>query len=296
MAKTISVDAPAKLNLYLGVYPQLDERGYHRVDSIMVATSLKDRIVIEESDKLSVSCIPQVDFPEESNTAYKAALIMGEAFNKSVNYAITIYKNIPFKSGLGGASADCASVISGLCYLWDIDINSDKVLKIAQSIGADVAFFLFGKPMLLNGAGDVPCETFKDITDMHVVLVRPFGDGITAAQAYKSFDEEHEEAKDIEPIVNALRKGDNLAIAQNISNNLDPVACKLMPNLVDILNWLNAQDGVISSMVTGSGSCMYAICDSKSAALQIESLAKDKGLWSKACVVETAVPTIKQDN
>ena len=42
-----------------------DERGYHRVDSIMVATSLKDEIVIKESDKLSVSCIPQVDFPEE---------------------------------------------------------------------------------------------------------------------------------------------------------------------------------------------------------------------------------------
>ena len=116
---------------------------------------------------------------------------------------------------------------------------------------------------------------------------------ITAAQAYKSFDCEHEDAKDIELIVNALRKGDNLKIAQNISNNLDPVACKLMPNLVDILTWLDAQDGVISSMVTGSGSCMYAICDSEIISLQIESLAKEKGLWSRACVVETAVPTVK---
>ena len=35
--RSLTLSAPAKINLYLGVHTERDDRGYHRVDSLMAA-------------------------------------------------------------------------------------------------------------------------------------------------------------------------------------------------------------------------------------------------------------------
>ena len=35
--RSLTLFAPAKINLYLGVHTERDDRGYHRVDSLMAA-------------------------------------------------------------------------------------------------------------------------------------------------------------------------------------------------------------------------------------------------------------------
>ena len=41
-APFVMITAPAKINLYLGVHPERDERGYHKVDSVMTCIDLAD--------------------------------------------------------------------------------------------------------------------------------------------------------------------------------------------------------------------------------------------------------------
>ncbi len=294
MSYSYKILAPAKLNLYLGVYSELDSRNYHRVDSIMAACNLCDEITIEPADCLSVECTPQVDFPEEENSCYKAAIRMGQIFERDPNFHIHIQKNIPFKSGLGGASSDAAATIKALCRAWDIDVSDSRVFDLAKSLGADVPFFLNGAPQLLEGAGDIPAQTFTPLSDIYPVLVRPWGDGITAAQAYAEFDSDPVEAQDRNPIVEALVEGRTHDIPLLISNNLHDVALRLMPQLVEPLSWLDTQVKNHITMITGSGSCMFTIAQTIEEANEICSIALDRGWWAKAVEFMPKCPQVEQ--
>ena len=89
------ITAPAKINLYLGVHGQTYEEGYHGVDTVMTTLDIADTLAIAPSDRLMVKTVPEADFPQESNSAYKAAVAMGEAFGREPNFAILIDKHIP---------------------------------------------------------------------------------------------------------------------------------------------------------------------------------------------------------
>ena len=293
MIPNIVIDAPAKINLFLGVSTKRDSRGYHLVDSIMAAVDLADIIEIIPADEFNITCIPQVDFPAKSNTVWTAVEAMEKAFNKKAEFQVIIHKNIPFKAGLGGASADAAAIILATAKLWGVESQTDKLQEIASSIGADTPFFLYGKPMHLTGAGDIPHEQFPDLIDCPVCLIRPYGDGITAERAYKEFDANPGRPVDIKPMVEALRASDISQVSAHVTNHLDPVAQRIMPNLSEILAWMDRQPGVMSSMVTGSGSCMYAICNSQKSASALARKAEDKGLWSWAGLIRNFGPQFK---
>ncbi len=271
--------APAKLNLHLGVHPELDERGYHRVDSIMIAIDLTDEVTVVPSDGLRVACVPAVDFPQEKNTAFVAARRMGELAGREPNVSITLKKRIPEQSGMGGSSSDAAGVIRALCLLWGLDPRSRDVLAVARSVGADVPFFLNPVPTFLVGGGDEPKESFPPMDGLHIALVRPEGPGVSTVEAYRAFDRSHEDAADSEPMCSALRGGDAGKVSSLISNNLDPIARALRPEDSVVKEWLAAQVGVLSCMVTGSGSCVFAICESEERARAIVEAAQAHGGW-----------------
>lgn len=284
----LEILAPAKLNLYLGVREGRDEQGYHQASSLMVAIDLFDTVRIEPADALSVRCVPAVDAPERSNAAWKAAVVLGEALGREPKAAITIEKRIPYKSGLGGASSDAAAVLLGLCKLWGVDQDDPRVADAARAVGADIAFFLTGTPTLLEGRGDVPVETFVEVPGFPVVLVRPSGDGITTGDSYADFDRDPVPAAPLDPLREALHAGDVMGICNHIANNLEPVALRLMPVLQTIHDWLSEQPGVLATMVTGSGSCTFAICETTEAARRVAHEALyGRGWWGRAAHVIT---------
>lgn len=284
----LEILAPAKLNLYLGIHEGRDETGYHRADSLMVAIDLYDTVRMEPADVLSVRCVPAVDAPEHSNAAWKAAVALGEAVGREPRVAITIEKRIPYKSGLGGASSDAAAVLLGLCELWDIPADDPRVADAARSVGADIAFFLTGTPTLLVGRGDVPVETFDEVPGFPVALVRPSGDGITTGDSYADFDRAPVAISPLDPLREALHAGDVMGICSHVANNLEPVALRLMPILRKIHDWLSTQPGVLATMVTGSGSCTFAICETTEAARRVAYNATfDRGWWGRAAHVVT---------
>ena len=270
--------APAKLNLHLGIHPGRDERGYHRADSVMIGVALADKIHIERADELALATSVDCGVPQERNTAFRAARDLCQAFERSEGYAISVEKHVPSQAGMGGASSDAASVLLGLCALWGQDPLDERVVAVAQGIGADVPFFLTMSPALLTGAGDVLAEEFPSLEGVPIALVRP-DVGVSTVEAYRAFDEDPIEPPSPEAMCAALRAGDAAAVAASLYNNLEPAANKLAPVTAEVRAWLEAQPGVVAAQLTGSGSCVFAFCESHEVAARVAKDAQETRNW-----------------
>lgn len=274
--------APAKLNLHLGIHPGRDERGYHRADSVMIGVALADRVRIKRAERLSLATSVDCGVPQEKNTVFRAARALCQAFGHDEGHAIHVEKNVPSQSGMGGASSDAASTLLGLCRLWGVDPLDQRVTDVARGIGADVPFFLTMRPAYLTGAGDVLTETFPALPDVPVVLVRPDA-GISTVEAYRVYDEEPTQPLSPQAMCAALRASDAKGVAEHLYNNLEPAANRLAPVTAEVREWLRLQPGVAAAQLTGSGSCVFAFCESGETAQRIaQDAQKTRNWWSCA--------------
>lgn len=184
--------AYAKINLHLGIYPHnVGESGYHRADSVMAALELADMVTLsynEHAQQNTVVMDAGPDVAMKDNTAFRALEAMCQTFHKRPAYTVTIQKHIPAQAGLGGSSSDAATTIKLLCKFWGIDALDARVVRVAQSIGADVAFFLHPIPAYLNGVGATLQESFEHVPSIPCIIVRPQA-GVSTPVAYRLFDE-----------------------------------------------------------------------------------------------------------
>lgn len=284
-AGTISMAAHAKVNLHLGIYEGRDERGYHRADSIMIALELHDEVTVSPADTIEVVVIPELDVPSERTLAARIAHALSDEFGIEAGAQIRLVRNIPDKSGLGSASTDAATIIRALCELWGIDVNDARVLAIARRAGADVAFFLHPVPSWLDGVGDNLRQTYPPLAKVPVVLVRPEG-GVSTPAAYAEFDRNPVPPVPIDAMAAALEASDVRMVADALFNNLAPAACALEAEEQVVVDMLRACDGVLAAQVTGSGSCVFGICESDEAAAAAAGQAAAHGWWS--CATRTA--------
>lgn len=283
------VQTPAKVNLFLGVHTELDERRYHRVDSVMAALSLCDEVVVQKADRLEVEMEPALDIPAEKSNVGKAVLRLAEALGVEPNVRVRVRRLVPMGGGLGGSSSDAGGTLRGLCALWGVDAGDERVRTVARSIGADVPFFLDPRPSYLAGGGDELVETYEPLPELPVVLVKPDAAVMTAA-AYRDFDASPVEPGDLEAMRQALRAGDVEGVVAGLSNNLDPIACRLLAEEAEVKAWLQGCSGVRKVLVSGSGSCVFAVCSSAESVEEIAGSARAHGWWSCATKFAAAQP------
>lgn len=281
---SLTLSAPAKINLYLGVHTERDDRGYHKVDSLMAAVGLADIVTVAPAQELTVQTVPASDFPMQKNTAYRAALAMVEHYGREANICVTIEKHIPLCAGLGGPSTDAAAVIVALAELWGVDRSDPALDDIARGIGADVPFFLHASPAFYVGGGDVLATEYPALPATPVVLVKPREASVSTIEAYRRFDENPVPADKPDAIASALRAGDAETACALIHNNLGVISAQMEPQIQTVLDWLRAQDGTVAVDVCGSGACSFAICDTAATASNLAASARQNGWW--ACATE----------
>ena len=288
---SLTLSAPAKINLYLGVHTERDDRGYHKVDSLMAAVGLADTVTVAPAQELTVQTVPASDFPMQKNTAYRAAAAMAEHYGREANVCVTIEKHIPLCAGLGGPSTDAAAVIVALAELWGVDRADSALDEIARGIGADVPFFLHASPAFYVGGGDVLATEYPALPAMPVVLVKPREASVSTIEAYRRFDETPVPADKPGAIASALRAGDVETAYALIHNNLGIISAQMEPQIKTVLDWLRAQDGTVAVNVCGSGACSFAICDAAVTAANLAALAQQNGWWS--CATELIPNTVR---
>ena len=289
--RSLTLSAPAKINLYLGVHTERDDRGYHKVDSLMAAVGLADTVTVAPAQELTVQTVPASDFPMQKNTAYRAAVAMAGHYGREADVCVTIEKHIPLCAGLGGPSTDAAAVIAALAELWGIDRTDPALDDIARSIGADVPFFLHASPAFYVGGGDVLATEYPALPATPVVLVKPRDASVSTIEAYRRFDETPVPADKPGAIASALRAGDADMAYALVHNNLGVISARMEPQIKTVLDWLCAQDGTVAVNVCGSGACSFALCDTTATAANLAAAAQQNGWW--ACATELISDTVR---
>ena len=167
--------APAKINLSLRVFGRRPD-GYHEIRSVMVPLSLHDTVSVEATQGGIEVETGDPELPgDRSNTCFRAAEAFRQRTGRPDGVRIVLTKRIPREAGLGGGSSDAAAVLKGLSALTGIDLAGEGWTETAASVGADVPFFLAGRPALAEGIGERLTPVEWRLPCFAVIVKPPFG-------------------------------------------------------------------------------------------------------------------------
>ena len=277
---TVTVRAPAKINLHLGVGP-VREDGYHQLATVYQAIGLYDDVTCTEADDWSVSVTVTGDLDasevplDDRNIAIRAGRLLCAHHGLERAARLEIAKNIPVAGGLAGGSADAAATLVALDRLWDLQTSDDDLLAIAARLGSDVPFALVGGTAYGTGRG----ELVEPVTDhghwWWVVVPNPAG--LSTAAVYAEYDAlglgEH--LRPPQGLFSALAEARPERLAAELHNDLEPAALELRPDLLDTRHEIETAGGY-AALLSGSGPTWLALAGDADHARDVASeLARD---------------------
>ncbi|ELS53898.1 4-(cytidine 5'-diphospho)-2-C-methyl-D-erythritol kinase [Streptomyces viridochromogenes] len=254
---SVTVRVPAKVNVQLAVGAARPD-GFHDLANVFLAVGLYDEVTVTPADELRVTCEgPDADqVPlDVTNLAARAAIALAERRGIDPAVHLHIAKDIPVAGGMAGGSADGAGALLACDALWGTNASREELLDICAELGSDVPFSLVGGAALGTGRGE-KLRALEVGGTFHWVFAMA-GRGLSTPAVFREFDRLGE-GTDIpvpvasEPLLDALAKGDADALAAAVSNDLQPAALSLFPELADTLAAGRAA-GALTALVSGSG-------------------------------------------
>jgi 4-diphosphocytidyl-2-C-methyl-D-erythritol kinase len=279
----VTVAAPAKINLRLGVGPVRPD-GYHPLGTVYLALDLLDTVTAAPADEWSVTVrttvpdrVDTAEVPTDArNLAAQAARLLAVEHGTAQGshpVALTLDKAIPVAGGLAGGSADAAAALVACDRLWGLDSSEADLLVLAARLGSDVPFALLGGAALGQGHGELVSPLPVAGALWWVVLPDPTG--LSTPAVYRAFDELFANGA-TDPVgtsvpdglAAALAAGDVAALAPYLVNDLEAPAVHLRPELADRLAAGRAA-GAVAPLLSGSGpTCLY-LCTSRAHADEV---------------------------
>lgn len=274
--RTLTVAAPAKINLSLDI-TGVREDGYHLLRSVMQSIDLSDYLTISLIDGPAAIKLTseEKNLPLDSrNTCHRAAAYWLDLCGSSYSIIIDIEKNIPSEAGLGGGSSDAAAVLRALNSLSGDLLTNDELHRAALWTGADVPFCLAGGISLCEGVGEI-IEPLPAMPEGHLLLLKPYF-GLSTPEVFKQVDKmDKSELIDHKEIIPAVRQGDWGKLGKLTGNALQQAALALRPDLAEYLEILEETASQMV-MMTGSGTCCYAVYDNEAACDAAERFVADR--------------------
>jgi 4-diphosphocytidyl-2-C-methyl-D-erythritol kinase len=291
-ARTLTVRAPAKLNLTLQIIGKRADN-YHDLFTLFQSIDLCDRLQFcftpAEQDELTILLIGSTmgdGFPlDDSNLIKKAAALFLQTAPKLRPYKVTVSvnKNIPIGAGLAGGSANAAATLLALNDQQGRPFTTDQLLELAAQVGSDVPFSLMGGTCLGQGRGEMLAKVAAP-ANLTFVLVKPRGLVVSTAWAYQAFDRsyQHETSQarsreSFEQDLIAQLNNKNLAgLAEMFGNSFEQVVFNHHPLLPKIKERLTDL-GCLGTHLTGSGPTIYGLAkDSFHASQVLASIENDQ--------------------
>jgi 4-diphosphocytidyl-2-C-methyl-D-erythritol kinase len=238
---TLSLPAPAKLNLFLHVTGQRDD-GYHTLQTLFQFLDYGDTLHLSSrSDgKIALlSDLPGVD--AEDNLIVRAARLLKEASSTPLGADIKLDKILPMGGGIGGGSSDAATTLLGLNHLWQTGLSIDQLAELGIHLGADVPVFVRGHAAWAEGVGEQ--LTPVELEEPWFLVVAPDCPVSTA----EIFSDERL-TRNSSPITLAA------FVAGGGRNDCLPVVTTRYPEIRNTLILLNKY---CEAKMTGTGSCLF---------------------------------------
>ncbi len=273
----MEVLSPGKINLFLQVTGKRPD-GYHELVSLMAPIGITDKICMDirnaaadtdEEQAIRIACsYPGVPC-DETNLAYKAASVFSREYKERTGKApfgeldIHIEKQIPTGAGLGGGSSNAASVLLALNEFVPFPFPLESLAGMGMTLGADVPFFVYGNPALIQGAGEKIRQIEFHLWDWSVLVCYPGLSASTASvfQKYDFYLTQGEKCYTItDPIywVNPVMESLDVSGDSFGENDLAEAAFSLYPEIQAMETRLGQ---VLNKKMymSGSGSCLFTL-------------------------------------
>lgn len=219
------------------------------------APKLVQGISEDGSLMITIARAEGVDWDPLKDLSAKAYYILAEDF-KLPPVKIFLEKTSPVGAGLGGGSADAAFALKMLNELCGLGLSQGQLAGYASRLGSDCAFFIYNRPMMGQGRGEVltdmpQLENILSQYDLQVVV--PAGISVSTSEAYGGIVPQLPEI----PLRDAL----NAPVEQwgdILFNDFETTVFARHPELAAIKRSLYDSGAVYASM-SGSGSALFAL-------------------------------------
>ena len=269
-----------KLNLGLHVLRRRED-GYHDLDTLFIPyTGFHDTLEIITGDdysrtsahfqktyadtqiaqgitpdgKLMVTIARKegVDWDPLKDLTARAYELLTEQY-KLPPMKIYLEKTSPVGAGLGGGSADAAFALRMIAELTGLELSNAELAAFAARLGSDCAFFIYNRPMLGSGRGEI-LEPFDiDLSGYRVEVTVPEGIAVSTADAYRGIVPQEREKPLREILARPVTEWKDFLV-----NDFETTVFAKFPRLAEIKQSFY-EGGAVYAAMSGSGSALYAL-------------------------------------
>ena len=239
MLPTLTLPAPAKLNLFLHVTGRRAD-GYHQLQTLFQLLDWGDQLHFSaNSSGLITLDDGGLDIPQQDNLIVRAARLLQQ---DTLGAHIRLEKQIPAGGGLGGGSSDAATTLLALNHLWGLDRGRIELQALGAELGADVPVFVGGHTAWAEGIGEI--LTPVELPQRWFLILVPDCE-VSTAEIFS-----HQELTRNSPAIKmaAFFEGDSRNDCQQLVRRLYP----------EVDNALKKLENFGEARLTGTGACVFA--------------------------------------
>jgi 4-diphosphocytidyl-2-C-methyl-D-erythritol kinase len=263
--------APAKINLHLEILG-LRPDNFHELAMVMQSVELADLVEVKDAvdDQIILHCdVPEVP-QDETNLAYRAAVLIRQHCGRSEGVEITLHKRIPMAAGLAGGSGNAAAVLVGLNLLWDLKLTVAQLQSIGAELGSDVPFCISGGTAIATGRGE-EITNISSLQQGAVVLGKYRSLSVSTPWAYGAYRQQFGDSYAVGDqlvaksqgihqikLIQAIEHQDITTIGQLLYNDLEKVVLPEYPLVAQLREAFDKTDN-LGVMMSGSGPTVFAL-------------------------------------
>lgn len=190
---------------------------------------------------------------------------------------ITVQKNIPFETHVGGRPASTAAVLVALVRLWRASIAREDLTRLASRIGDGVAEALTGGALITNHNGQERLLTPLLVQRELAMVIVPAAVDIEPQEMFQKVRMIRQAQADTNDrsnlefdskLLRAVTQGDAHQVALMMHNDFQSALVSMLPDHND---WLTAgmNEGALAAQTVGAGASLVFMAEDMSQAMEL---------------------------
>ena len=244
---------------YLGLHDTLEiitgddySRTSARLQETYGAEQLAQGITPDGKLMVTIARKEGVDWDPLKDLTVKAYGLLSEQY-KLPPMKVYLEKTSPVGAGLGGGSADAAFALRMIAEIAGLELSDEELAGFAARLGSDCAFFIYNRPMLGTGRGEI-LEPFDiDLSGYRLDVIVPEGISVSTADAYRGIVPKVPDLPLREVLAHPVTEWKGLLV-----NDFETTVFEKHPRLAEIKQSLY-DDGAVYAAMSGSGSALFSL-------------------------------------
>jgi len=244
---------------YLGLHDTLEiitgddySRTSARLQETYGAEQLAQGITPDGKLMVTIARKEGVDWDPLKDLTVKAYGLLSEQY-KLPPMKVYLEKTSPVGAGLGGGSADAAFALRMIAEIAGLELSDEELAGFAARLGSDCAFFIYNRPMLGTGRGEI-LEPFDiDLSGYRLEVIVPEGISVSTADAYRGIVPKVADLPLREVLAHPVTEWKGLLV-----NDFETTVFEKHPRLAEIKQSLY-DDGAVYAAMSGSGSALFSL-------------------------------------